>query len=58
MVNVAAVIVMLSALVMLWLAESVTCTVTLNVPAAVGVPDRFPVVLRLSPAGSPVAVHV
>jgi len=32
--------------------ESVTCTVKLDVPAAVGVPEITPAVLNASPAGS------
>ena len=32
--------------------ESVAVTVKLNVPPAVGTPDRVPLLLRLTPAGS------
>ena len=39
-------------------AESVTDTLTLCVPAVVGVPEMVPPVLKPSPAGRPVADHV
>ena len=38
--------------------ESLTLTLTLNVPTTVGVPLIVPPVLMLSPAGKPLAVHV
>lgn len=40
------------------LTELVAVTVTLNDPAAVGVPEIFPVVEHDNPPGSPDAVHV
>ena len=39
-------------------ALSLTVTVMLDVPAVVGVPEKTPPVERLTPGGSPVAVHV
>jgi hypothetical protein len=39
-------------------AESMTVTLTVKVPAAVGVPERTPAVERLSPEGSPVALQL
>ena len=35
--------------------ESVTVIVTEKLPAAVGVPERLPALLRINPAGRPVA---
>ena len=46
-----AAMVMLVAWVALWPLASVTLTVKLEVPVAVGVPLRFPPALRLMPAG-------
>ena len=43
--------VMLVAWVALWPLASVTLTVKLKVPVAVGVPVRFPLALRLMPDG-------
>jgi hypothetical protein len=37
---------------------SLTVTLTVNVPAAVGVPDKTPPEERLTPPGNPVAVQV
>jgi hypothetical protein len=41
----------LSAFVAVVLAESLTCTVKLELPAVVGVPARIPAALRERPAG-------
>jgi hypothetical protein len=38
--------------------ESVTVTEKVNVPAAVGVPDSVPVVLRFNHVGSDVPLHL
>jgi hypothetical protein len=51
-----AVMAMLRALVAAPLAESLTCTVKLEVPPVVGVPLMIPALLRVSPAGSVPAV--
>ena len=50
-VDTPAAMVMLVAWVAVWPLASVTLTVKLEVPVAVGVPVRFPSALRLMPAG-------